>query len=140
MVAGLCVGGAASGEPLAATQIEGRWVNVRQNLTLDISRCGEGWCGVEVRDGQCAKTALRLAAKKAQEEVTAALFDGRLALADRTVPYVVSGSLFVREGAVRLQLLGNPGDKLELWRRWYPLNELMARSGPPQCKPDTTVS
>jgi len=36
--------------------------------------------------------------------------------------------------------VGNPGDKLELRRRWYPLNELMARSGPSQCKPDATVS
>jgi len=30
---------------------------------------------------------------------------------------------------------GQPGDELELWRRWYPLDELMARSGPSQCKP-----
>jgi hypothetical protein len=139
MVAGLCVGGAASGAPLAATEVDGRWVNVRQNLTLDISRCGEEWCGVEVRDGQCAKTALRLAAKKAQEGVAAA-FDGHLALAERGEPYVVSATLYVRDGIVRLQLLGNPGDKLELWRRWYPLNELMARGGPSQCKPDATVS
>ncbi|HEY4921353.1 MAG TPA: hypothetical protein VII40_14710 [Xanthobacteraceae bacterium] len=140
MVAGLCVGGAASGAPLAATEVDGRWVNVRQNLTLDISRCGEEWCGVEVRDGQCAKTALRLAAKKAQEEITAASFEGRLTLADRAEPYVVSATLYMRDGAVRLQLLGNPGDKLELWRRWYPFNELMARGGPSQCKPDAKVS
>ena len=138
MVIGLCVAGAAGAEPLAATQVEGRWVNVRHNLTLDISRCGEGWCGVEVRDGQCAKTALRITARSAPQE--AAWFDGRLALADRGEPYMVSATLYVREGVVRLQLLGNLGDKLELWRRWYPLNELMARSGPPQCKPDATVS
>jgi hypothetical protein len=139
MVAALCVGGAARAEPLATTQVEGRWVNVRQNLTLDISRYGEGWCGVEVKDSQCLKTALRMAANKAQEDA-AAFFNGRLALADQSTPYKLSATLFLREGAIRLQLLGNPGDKLELWRRSYPLNELMARSGSSQCKPDAKVS
>jgi hypothetical protein len=138
MVAGLCVGGAARAEPLAATQVEGRWDNARHNLTLDISRCGEGWCGVEVRDGVCAKTALRITARGASHED--ARFDGRLALADRGQPYVVSATLYAHEGVIRLQLLGNPGDKLEPLRRWYPLNEQMARSGPPQCKPESTVS
>jgi hypothetical protein len=138
MVAGICVGAAAHAEPLAVTQVEGRWVNVRHDLSLDISRCGEGWCGVEVRDGVCAKTALRITARRAPQE--AAWFEGRLALADRGEPYLVSATLYVHEGVIRLQLLGNPGDKLELLRRWYPLNELMARSGPPLCKPDATVS
>jgi hypothetical protein len=139
MVAALCVGGAARAEPLAATQVEGRWANARHNLTLDISRCGEGWCGVEVRDGVCAKTALRMTASKVLEE--AVWFDGRLTLADRAAaPYTVSATLHLHEGAVRLQLLGDTGARLELLRRWYPLNELMARSGPPLCKPDATVS
>jgi hypothetical protein len=138
MVAGLCVGGAARAEPLAVAQVEGRWVNARQNLTLDISRCGEGWCGVEVRDGVCAKTALRITARQAPPE--AASFEGRLVLAGQGKPYVISANLYVHEGVVRLQLLGDLGDKLEPLRRWYPLHELMARSGPPQCKPDTTVS
>lgn len=139
IVIGLCVGGAAGAEPFAATQVEGRWVNARHNLTLDISRCGEGWCGVEVKDAQCAKTALRLAANKARSDA-AAFFNGRLALADQSTLYQISATLFLREGALQLQLLGHPGDKLELLRRSYPLNELMARSGPSQCKADATVS
>lgn len=139
MTVALCVGGAARGEPLKAAQLDGRWVNVRQNLTLDISRCGDGWCGVEVKGGQCSRTALRLTANKAKQD-DVPLFNGRLALADKAEPYVLKATLFVHEGIVRLQLLGQTGDRLELLRRWYPLNELMARSGPPQCKPDATVS
>ena len=140
MVIGLCVGGAAGAEPLAATQVEGRWVNARHNLTLDISRCGEGWCGVEVRDGACATTALRITAHR-QMDQSVAEFDGRLALADRgAASYAIEATLRMREGIAQLHLLGNPGDKLELMRRWIPLNELMARSGRSQCKPDAKVS
>jgi hypothetical protein len=141
MVAGLCVGGAAAAQTLSATgvEIEGRWVNEKSNLTLDISRCGDGWCGVQVKNDACAQTALRMAAKEEHEGTTVS-FRGRLTLAEKAAPYAISATLYARDGAVRLRLMGNPGNELELWRRWYPLNELMARSGPPQCKPDAKVS
>lgn len=141
MVAGLCVGGAAAAQTLSATgtEIEGRWVNEKRSLTLDISRCGEGWCGVQVKNDACAQTALRIATKAVQEGATVS-FNGRLTLAEKAAPYAVSATLYAKDGAVLMRLMGNPGNELELWRRIYPLNELMARSGPSQCKPDAKVS
>ena len=62
IVMGLCAAGptiAGNIDP-AALDIEGRWVAV--GLTLDLSRCKEGWCGVEVTDAKCGRTALRLTA------------------------------------------------------------------------------
>lgn len=113
--------------------------STRSNLTFDISRCGEGWCGVEVRNKECAQTALRIAAKEAHEG-TAVFFLGRLAFADKATPYTVSATLHVKDGAVQLRLMGQPGDKLDPWRRTFPFNELMARSGPSQCKPAAKLS
>jgi hypothetical protein len=141
MVAGLCVGGAAAAQTLSATgiEIEGRWTNARNTLVLDISRCGDAWCGVRVKDNACGQTALRIAAKEIHEGTTV-FFDGRFALDEKAAPYVVSATLYMNKGTVALRLMGHPGDKLEPLRRWYPLNEPMARSGPWQCKPDAKVS
>jgi hypothetical protein len=139
MVAALCVSGAAPAQTLSATgeELAGRWVNQKNDLTLDISRCGDTWCGVEVRDGACTQTVLRVSVKATHEGSTVS-FDGRLMRAEK--PYAVSLALFAKDGEVRFRLMGNPGDTLELWRRWYPLMELMARSGPSQCKPDAKMS
>ena len=141
MVAGLCVGGAATAQtpPATGMEIEGRWINVSNTLTLDISRCGDGWCGVQVRNDACAQTALRMAARESREG-TPVSFLGRLTLAEKTAPYAVSADLFTKDGKVQLRLMGNTGDRFEIMRRTFPLHEVMARSGPAQCKPASTVS
>src|SRR5256885_13805678 len=63
MVSAFCVGGMAMTAPAppAPTDLLGRWVAEKTKLTLDVSRCGEDWCGVEVKaDGVCGRTTLRL--------------------------------------------------------------------------------
>ena len=50
MVAAFCVAGMALAETSAPPDLAGRWVAQKRSLVLDISGCGAGWCGVEVKD------------------------------------------------------------------------------------------
>src|SRR3954465_15342595 len=55
-----CVAGVAIAAP-TPTDFGGRWLSKKPELTLDVSRCGNGWCGVEVTSGAaCGSTILRL--------------------------------------------------------------------------------
>src|SRR5438105_4033838 len=69
----MAVAGPTAAE-LQASNLSGRWTQVVADskrpctgascrLTYDLVRCGEGWCGIEVKDGkECGRTALRLTA------------------------------------------------------------------------------
>src|SRR5947208_4022307 len=49
--------------------IEGRWENAKQDLVLDVSRCGERYFGRIVRSGdQCAQTVLTVSRKAASAQ------------------------------------------------------------------------
>jgi hypothetical protein len=145
MVAAFCVAGMAIAEtPLNHADIAGRWVSDRmwvsasERLTLDISRCGTGWCGVEVRNGStCGITTLRLDEGELREPVAA--FRGRIGLASGAQPYGIRAHLSRYEGAFELELFGNSGDQFEPWRRNYPYRQLMARSGDAVCRPTESV-
>ncbi|MET0922231.1 MAG: hypothetical protein ABWY47_03770 [Xanthobacteraceae bacterium] len=145
MVAAFCVAGMAMAEPpLKHADIAGRWVSDRmrvsatEKLTLDISRCADGWCGVEVRNGSCGRTTLRLDEGELREPVAA--FNGRIGLASGAQPYGIRVHLSRYEGAFQLDLFGNSGDEFEPLRRNYPYRQLMARTGEAVCPPDPKVS
>jgi len=145
MVAAFCVAGMAMAEPpLKHADIAGRWVSDRMRIsaterfTLDISRCADGWCGVEVRNGSCGSTTLRL--DESELRAPLAVFSGRIGLGSGAQPYVIRVHLSRYEGAFQLDLFGNSGDELELWRRNYPYRQLMARTGDAVCPPDPKVS
>jgi len=135
---------AGSIEP-AAPDIEGRWVakngNLGDNLTLDVSRCKEGWCGVEVTDANCGRTALRLTAADPQQRPGNLVeFTGQFERAAETQPYAVRAHIVQNAPAMQLKLVGHSGDRFEMLRRVYPLNMLLVRSGEAQCRPYSKVS
>jgi hypothetical protein len=143
VVMGLCAAGpaiAGSIDP-AAPDIEGRWVAKGGDPTLDLSRCKEGWCGVEVTDANCGKTALRLSAAEAEQRPSNRVeFIGRFERAAETQPYAVRAHIVQNAPAMQLLLVSHSGDRFEMLRRVYPLNMLLVRSGEAQCRPDSKLS
>ncbi len=124
----------ALGEAQAANtpDLTGRWSAPRPKLTLDIVRCGEGWCGIEVTgDAKCGRTALRLDIAR---DVSGPMvsFAGRLAVMAEAEPYAVGATLQSQGGAAVLWMLGHTGTRL-LPRRMYPLNAYFTRLGDPVC-------
>lgn len=141
MFMALCVAAMARAEPapIDPNDMAGRWVAQRRQLVLDLSRCGAGWCGVEVVDDKCGRTALRLDAEK----VDGAYLDatGRLELAAGTRAYAVRASLFRMEnGTLAISIAGNTGDTFEPWRRQFPFSAVLARKGDVACRPDNKTS
>ena len=153
----LCVLAAASpaGARLAAPDIAGRWQgeNYRTaslapdcgggacTLTLDIVRCGEGWCGIAVgHDNRCGGTALTLDA--GEEGTGNTLFKGRLELASGTEPYVVQAYLVPAEGdaPVTLDIIGDTGGEFRMFRRSFPFQTNLVRAGAATCKAEKPVS
>jgi hypothetical protein len=144
MVATFCVAGMALAEttPTAPPELTGRWVAQKRNLVLDISRCGAGWCGVEVKDGRaCGAIALRVELVREAGDARPE-FIGRLELAATAEPYAVEVSFFEPSdgGPLKLIISGNSGDKFEPWRRTFQFRELLARSGEAVCPPLPKVS
>ena len=143
IVMGLCSAApaiAATIDP-TASNIEGRWVAEGSNLTLDLSRCKEGWCGVEVIDANCGRTALRITAAAPEKRPhDLAEFSGRFERAAETQPYVVRAYIVQNVPAMQLKLVGHSGNQFEMWRRTFPLAMVLVRSGEAQCRPDTKVS
>ena len=143
MIAAFCVAGMALAEmvPAAPSELAGRWVAQKRNLVLDISRCGAGWCGVEVRDGlTCGPIVLRF--ELVRSSADEGDLRGRLELAAGTQPYAVGMTFFEPSdgGPIKLIISGNSGDTFEPWRRTYPFRELLARSGDAICPPVPKVS
>jgi hypothetical protein len=127
--------------PTAPPELAGRWVAQKRNLVLDISRCGAGWCGVEVKDGRtCGAIALRV--ELAQRPGEDGRLLGRLELAAGSKPYAVEVTFYEPSDGrpAGLAIVGNAGDTFEPWRRSYPFHELVARAGDAVCPPVPKVS
>ena len=107
MLAAFCVGGVAK----AGSQqtFEGRWVASNQSLTLDLSRCGNSWCGIEVtKAGSCGRAVLRVTNGSPDDSH---MLYGRLELATQTQPYTIAMHLFRRNAGdpETLMIRGNTG-------------------------------
>ena len=162
--AALCVAALAGGRAFAATpevDFSGRWQGSKsefglskvcaesdqgcRTLTLDVSRCGEAWCGVEVIDGStCGATALKMTAA-ATEGVADVLYKGTLSLAKSTEPYVVEVTMQVFAGsdapeAPRLTIVGDTGGEFRMFRRTFPFYTAMSKVGPATCTPEKALS
>jgi hypothetical protein len=115
-------------------------------LTLDIMKCTSGWCGVEVLDGdkRCGETALKLDAGTQAAGNVVPVFKGTLELAKGTEPYVVEVYVVPggRDGSPDrdLQIAGDTGGEFRMFRRSFPFNATLARTGEPACKPETSIS
>lgn len=118
----------------------------RCQLTLDISACDSGWCGIEVAaDGSCAPvTGLVL---KQGETYTDGNFglEGTLTLAAGTEPYAIEGYFSPAEKGdpaagttdqpMRLSMQGDTGGVFRAFRRSFPFHATLARIGDATCKP-----
>lgn len=125
----MALGEAQAGD---APDLTGRWSAQRPRLTLDIVRCGAGWCGTEVAaSGRCGRTALRLAAAR-DASGPIPRFAGRLETMSEAEPYAVSVTVEGQGSATALWMLGHTGATL-LPRRVYPLNAHFVRLGDPAC-------
>jgi uncharacterized protein (DUF2147 family) len=129
-----CVVGVARAQD--EPEIGGRWVAVKRPLVLDISRCGTGWCGLVVTDGSvCGKTVMRVEFTRRYRE--AGGFGGHIEIPGEARSYAIQIS-YREPGDGRtaeLFLLGNIGNTIDLWRRSFPLNEVLISSGPALCEP-----
>lgn len=145
-IAAICVAPVARAEPAALTSADfaGRWTSVRKTLTLDVSRCEKGFCGVIVTNGACGYTGLRIGedAKDAQYQTAKNReLTGRLQLAANTASYGVRAMLTHNEsGALTLYINGHTGGAFSAIRRSYDYNEMLARAGDAACAPDPKTS
>lgn len=119
----------------------GRWVSGRFGFTLDIGRCGAGWCGVRVAaDGTCGDVALRLERAEAMfgTERFAGTFDRRVG-ADR---HAVQGHLYrpQGDGQLALSLTGEPGERLQPMRRTFAYQDELRRAGDAACRVEDKTS
>jgi hypothetical protein len=108
-------------------------------------RCGEAWCGVEVKDGkQCGRTVLRLVA--GSPSPVGAEFSGRYEKSDGSEPYVVNARLSLHSRTDQpkeqplLSVWGNTGDTFQAFRRIFPLRLVLKREGEPACRGEPKVS
>lgn len=146
MIGALCVARVAQAEPAPLTRADfaGRWVSKEASLTLDITRCGKGWCGVLVTNKSCGHTALRLAESPEdaihQTDKTRELV-GRLQLAANTEPYGVR-TVLTRDdgGTMTLHIAGHTGGIFSAIRRSYDYNQLLVREGDGACSPNPRLS
>jgi hypothetical protein len=142
MLATFCVAGVAEAD--IQRTFEGRWVANNQSLTLDLSRCGDGWCGIEVTTaGSCGRTILRVANGTGNDsgELT-----GQLARDPQSQPYTIAVHLFRRNPndpetlMIRGHTRGDTVTQFRPWRRIYPYMVEFARVGDTTCRHDPKVS
>lgn len=139
IITACCVGGMAIA---AATSVEfgGRWSSEKSKLTLDLSRCGDGWCGVEVTNGTlCGRTVLRLDAGE-QGGTEPVRFTGRLRLAPESEPYAVH-TIVLRDGDVPvLMIRGHTGRGFNVASRNFDFQAEFVRTSDAVCQPNVKVS
>ena len=120
---------------IAPDQLAGRWVSAKPPLMLDIARCGKGWCGVQVNDGACAHTALKLEVTQRSDQTV--MLDGTLLLAVGSKPYQLHTVLRQRNGVPALDMFGNTEGRM---MRIYEFSAKLARTGEASCAVDQKVS
>ena len=109
------------------------------DLTLDIVRCADTWCGIKVEDkAKCGSVALKLSVRDDTSVRERPVFRGKLELIDGSQPYVVE--VVLRPGvdatAPELSMVGDTGPEFMIMRRSFPFHAVLARTGDPVCKMD----
>jgi hypothetical protein len=142
MLATFCVAGVAKSD--IERTFEGRWVANNKSLTLDLSRCNDEWCGIEVTStGSCGRTMLHVANSTGNDD---GQLTGRLELAAQARPYVVAVHLFRRKPndpeslMIRGHTRGDTGTQFEPWRRIYQYMVEFTRVGDTTCRHSPKVS
>ena len=141
----LCVARVAAAEPAPLTHADfaGRWLSKREELTLDIARCGKDWCGVVVTGNACGSTGLRVSEKSEDAQYQTGKnreLTGRLQLAASTEPYGVRAMLTRDDGGALVLHIGGHTGGYSPVRRTYDYNEVFARIGDAACAPNPKTS
>ncbi len=141
---------------VAAAEIVGRWsgnyygfgshretcAGSGCTITLDISACATGWCGVRVKDdGGCGGVAMSVTTAEARPN--AQKFTGKLDLVSGAEAYTIEATMWKSqdEPAKRfLNLIGDTGPELRFMRRSFPFEAALSRSGDATCVSDKPVS
>ncbi len=137
------IGGRWQGENFRMAALSAGCDAGKCTMTLDIVRCGETWCGIEVtKNNTCGATALKFRSLEGAER-SGVSFEGELQLAAATEPYVISG--FVEtplegKGPARLHMTGDTGGEFRIWRRSFPFHATLARVGDAVCSGESPVS
>jgi hypothetical protein len=142
MLATFCVAAVAKAE--IQRTFEGRWVANNKSLTLDLSRCDDGWCGIEVTNaGSCGRTMLRVANGTGNDE---GQLTGRLELDAQALPYTIAMHLIRRNPngpetlMIRGHTRGNTATEVRPWRRIYPFMAEFTRVSDATCRHAPKVS
>jgi len=157
---GAYAAGPAAGEVvsnLKADQIAGRWSgnhygygNVHAKcegkpctLTLDITACPGGWCGVLVKDdGGCGALGMKVQAAEGKESWLR--FDGKLEIEPKAASYVIQATLWSEKDKVsppaHLDIIGDTGPELMFMRRSFPFQAHLARMGEAVCTSEKATS
>lgn len=154
----------------ASADISGRWTGTPSGydmikrdcgpagckLVLDITACGDAWCGVRVetsgtdKSEQCVPgVAMRMTPKKPipaeDEDTTTKSFEGKLELAAGSQPYVIEAHVW-QPGTSdtklnrQLRIIGDTGSEMLMLRRSFPLQATLERVADATCKSDKPVS
>lgn len=132
------VSGAALATDGDGAAIEGRWETARKDLLLDISRCGQGYCGQLVAPGnRCGPTVLTVVMKAAEPPYP--VFTGDFAPPNGSRPgYKVRVSVTMAgETPIRMSIIGDTVDP-DPMRRSFAYRALLTRVGDAACSSGTT--
>ena len=141
---------------IAPAEIAGRWTGnyyghgshraecagTSCTITLDISACAAGWCGVRVKDdGGCGGVAMTVTTAEAR--ANAQKFTGKLDLVPGAEAYVIEATLWKSDDEQPkrfINMIGDTGAELRFMRRSFPFEAALARSGDATCASDKPVS
>lgn len=109
-------------------------------LTLDVSPCGTGWCGVIVKDdGACGGLAMKAETGEGKESYQH--FNGRLELEAKAASYAIQATLWSNDAGQRsVDIIGDTGKELMFMRRSFPFSAHLARAGDAVCTSDKATS
>lgn len=129
---------------LPPERIIGRWVWASAEgkiKTLDITKCGENWCGVDVdTTGKCGHVALKLKLTGGEQAQYSGQFTGQYSVTKGSELYAVGAGIWEKKGSMLMSIYGHTGGEFQPFRRMYPLNIQLSREGDAVCKADASVS
>jgi uncharacterized protein (DUF2147 family) len=129
---------------LEANAIAGRWQTQDRSLIIDISRCGEEFCGRRVvlrdqgvpTDLGCDRMVLRVRLGQKQPQPNLLAFVGQIDLADKGGHY--AADVVIMDGRPGRLHIGGRKEDTSPFARSLPLDLEMARVGDAACEPTPT--
>ena len=148
VVAAVLAAGIVAAPAFEAAEIEGRWKAVRvsgwmitlKELTLDISACGERYCGRVVNaNNQCEGTMLRVVPRPDRAFDKGFLFEGEIDLPAQPSPFRarVAYRPAPDPQGPRMTITGDEPNS-SFVRRTFPFQASFSRIGPAGCTPPKT--